>query len=194
MTLVAQAQYALLHAVSRKTVTKWKDKGYLVIEGGLVNVEATDAILKDRSLGRFKADPGNELGNDEVASGGNGPAESLDAQVATANDFISRVLSGAFATVREAERIKENALALKHVLESRQKAGVLIEVAVAERILFEVCRSARDSWINWPSRVGPLIAAEMGIDADKVTEVLAAYVQQHLDELGEPGAEFRSEG
>jgi hypothetical protein len=90
----------------------------------------------------------------------------------------------------EAERIKENYLALLKKLEYEQKEGSLVGIGVAEQVLFEASRAARDSWLNWPSRVGPLVAADLGLAADRVTEVLTAYVHEQIDQLGEPEADF----
>lgn len=107
-----------------------------------------------------------------------------------ADNFLDKVLSGQFADQGHAERIKENALAAKHLLAARKDAGNLVEIELAERVLFETQRSQRDAWINFPTRIGPLLAAELGIEADKVVEALTAHVHQQLDDLGEPEADF----
>jgi hypothetical protein len=104
--------------------------------------------------------------------------------------FVANLLAGRFATLLQAERVKENALALKHVLAARREAGSVVEVEAAQAIVFDVFRAARDAWLNWPIRIGPLVAADLGLEADKVTEVLTAHVHQHLLDLGEPEAEF----
>lgn len=90
----------------------------------------------------------------------------------------------------EAERIKENYLALLKKLEYELKEGSLVELTVAAKVLFEASRAARDSWLNWPSRVGPLVAADLGLEADRVTEVLTRYVHEQIEQLGEPAADF----
>ncbi|WAT03195.1 hypothetical protein O1V64_00485 (plasmid) [Rouxiella badensis] len=41
-----QADFAKLHGVSRKTVTTWKARGWLVMEGDEVNVEASNANIE----------------------------------------------------------------------------------------------------------------------------------------------------
>lgn len=41
-----QAEFAKLHGVSRKTVTTWKARGWLVLEGDEVNVEASNANIE----------------------------------------------------------------------------------------------------------------------------------------------------
>lgn len=203
MALVSQADFARQHGVSRKTVTQWKAAGYLVLDGGKVDVEATDAALEERGVGRFGN--GNKKPVTSAEPKGNGKAKKaapkpdpddapdLDAIVQDADAFIRAVLAGEYATYAHAERIKENALALKHVLDARQKAGALVELSLAERVLFEAFRAVRDSWLNWPARVGPLVAADLGLEADTVTEALTQHVQQHLAELGEPEPEFSAE-
>lgn len=89
----------------------------------------------------------------------------------------------------EALRIKENYLALLKQLEYEQKSGALVPLEDAETILFDQARAQRDAWLNWPTRVGPLIAAELGLEADLVTGVLTGYVHKHIGQLGQPEAD-----
>jgi hypothetical protein len=35
-------------------------------------------------------------------------------------------------------------------------------MTVAEEVLFNAFRQQRDAWLNWPSRVAPLMAADLG--------------------------------
>lgn len=121
-------------------------------------------------------------------------AEALFAE--EVDDFLSNVLAGTYADTMTAERVKENALAAKHLLAARKDAGSLIEIEQAEKVLFETQRSQRDAWINFPTKIGPLLAAELGLEADKVVEALTAHVHQQLADLGEPEADFaaRHEG
>ncbi len=104
--------------------------------------------------------------------------------------FLDNVLAGTYADTATAERVKENALAAKHLLAARRDAGHLVEIEQAEMVLFETQRSQRDAWMNFPTRIGPLLAAEIGVDADKVVEALTVHVHQQLDNLGEPEADF----
>jgi hypothetical protein len=121
-------------------------------------------------------------------------AESLFAE--EVEDFLTNVLAGTYADTMTAERVKENALAAKHLLAARRDAGNLVEIEQAEKVLFETQRAQRDAWINFPTRIGPLLAAELGLEADKVVEALTAHVHQQLADLGEPEADFtaRQEG
>lgn len=108
-------------------------------------------------------------------------------------DFVAGVLAGQFRPAINAEAVKENALAAKHLLAVRRQAGDLVDLELAEAVLFAQARAFRDALINWPSRVGPMIAAELGVPADPVVEALNANVQQLLTDLGEPDAEFAGE-
>ena len=89
----------------------------------------------------------------------------------------------------EALRRKENYLALLRQLEYENKSGSLVELEVAEKILFEQARASRDAWLNWPTRVGPLLAADLGLAADRVVGALTEYVHKHISQLGEPEIE-----
>jgi hypothetical protein len=116
------------------------------------------------------------------------------ADLATLQTFIDRILGGEFVGEAEAIQVKENGLALKHMLDAQQKAGDLIALEVAEGILFETQRAQRDVWLNFPTKVGPLIAAELGVDADRLIEALTTHVHQQCADLGEPDADFRGQG
>ncbi|HEX7853830.1 MAG TPA: hypothetical protein VF503_09060 [Sphingobium sp.] len=106
------------------------------------------------------------------------------------SNFLADVLAGKFHLIGNAEKIKENALAAKHLLAARQAAGDLIEVEKAEALFFDTARAERDGWISFPSRIGPLLAADLDIDGDRVVEALTIYVQQQLEQLGDPTADF----
>ncbi|WP_088183596.1 hypothetical protein [Sphingobium sp. Z007] len=124
-----------------------------------------------------------QLAGDEIDA-----AETVFAE--DAENFLSNVLNGTYADTIMAERIKENALAAKHLLAARKDAGSLIDIDLARSVLFEGQRAQRDAWINFPTKVGPMLAAELGVDADKVVEVIAVHVHQQLSDLGEPEADF----
>lgn len=94
--------------------------------------------------------------------------------------------------LRRAIAHKEDFAGRLKELEYRQKAGELIELALARRILFEEARAARDAWLNWPNRYAALMAAELGVEqADRVAEVLSLYVHKQISALGEPSGEFK---
>lgn len=90
----------------------------------------------------------------------------------------------------EARRLKEVYLVLLNRLEFEQKSGALVDLQTASTILFEEFRAARDAWLNWPARIGPMLAADLGVEADKLTGLLTGYVHKQITALGAPQAEF----
>lgn len=186
MSIVSQADYAKLRGVSRKTVTQWKKDGKLTLRDGGVDVDATNAFFE-----RYRK--GGVTGNAPGNSAGNVPPPALavdenDSPTVAAAKIIA--FTGAEMTFDEARRMKENYLALLNKLEYERKEGSLVDLALAEQVLFEGARAARDAWLNFPSKIGPMLAADLGLEADKVTEALTAYVHKQIAELGEPEADF----
>ena len=200
MTLVSVSAFAETHGPSKQAAAKWKKRGVLVMSGVLVDAEASDAKMRDAGLGRFKAarDGQPERQPKIVAV----DAEVVDPVVAGAGEevddealdrFAEELLRGHFASLVRAAQVKENALALKHLVAARKAAGAVVETALAEAVVFEVTRGARDAWMNWPSQIAPLLAADLGIEAERALEALTPYVQQHLEQLGDAKVDFGAE-
>jgi hypothetical protein len=88
---------------------------------------------------------------------------------------------------------KERSLAGLRQLEYEQRAGVLITIETSRRVLFEQARGARDHWLNWPARVAPLLAADLGVEPADALRVLTKLVHAHVSAMGEPdGSDIRS--
>ena len=201
---VTMAQYSRAHCVSRNSVSRWKASKLLVLVGNLVNVAASDAILRGARLGRFRdlldgaetppdarpAPLALSPGRIEGEGDGGGIAADPEAITDSADAFIRMVLSGRYSTTAEAERVKQNALALKHVLEVRKQALLVVSREAVEREAFDLARSWRDSWLGWSARTAPLLAADLGIEPDNLAGLLAGHVHRQLVELGEPELDF----
>jgi hypothetical protein len=97
-------------------------------------------------------------------------------------------------TMKDALLAKEKYTAMLKHLEFQTKSGLLISAEIAAAVMFQEFRNGRDAWLNWPTSVAPHMAAELGIDPDKLVEVLTRYVHEHLTELGEPAGDFRASG
>src|SRR5690349_4589082 len=108
----SQAEYARHRGVSKKTITIWKQQGRLVLSDGLVDFDASDRALADAGRARVtvtRAPLPTET-----------PQEMAEAAVYDRGD--------APHTQAEAERIKENYLALLRQLEYDQKSGAVVSV------------------------------------------------------------------
>ncbi|WP_332657350.1 hypothetical protein [Brevundimonas sp.] len=206
MTLASVAGYGKLHGVSKAAAQKWQARGLLRFKDGKVDVEASDQSLAHAGVGRYAdtatkarrtatmpppevAIPVAPLAPSAVADLEEAAAQG-DESAATILKFMAGLSEGRTVDLITAQTIKENGLAAIRMIEARKRSGEVIELADAEAVLFDLFRHQRNAWLNFASRVGPLIAADLAVPVDKVVEVLTAHVHQHLTELGEPGDPF----
>ncbi|ECY3258055.1 hypothetical protein AU577_15675 [Salmonella enterica subsp. enterica serovar Alachua] len=170
-----QAEFAKRHGVSRKTVTAWKDRGWLVFDGRDIDADKSDALLAKyrKSIQREPAAPS--------------PRTAVLRAESSSDDIVNQLLARGDPgmSLDEARRLKENYLALLTQLEYEKKEGEIVDISVARNVLFSTYRAQRDSWLNWPARVAPLMAADLDVPADKMTEILNEHVHKHLVQLGE---------
>jgi hypothetical protein len=96
-------------------------------------------------------------------------------------------LSG-FDAARTAETILK---VRERDLNLAKKRGELVDSRRATELIFAKARAERDVWLQWPARVGALMAAELKLDPHQMETVLDAYVRQHLAEIPEFRLELR---
>jgi hypothetical protein len=121
-------------------------------------------------------------------------ASAASAANTGANGSLQEAGRGGLA-YSEALRVKENYLAMLRRLEYEEKSGSLIELTLAEAVILDIFRAQRDAWLNWPMRIGPLLAADLDCEVELVTNTLTAYVHKHIAEHGEPETDFtRTQG
>jgi hypothetical protein len=193
VAFVSVRAFARLDGCSEKLVRNAISQGKLPVsaDGKLDPALAGSGWRRTNRRAAAGADKGADLPATSAPRRGRAKgAEPVDPAQLDDEDFIAAVLAGRFRAHGEAEQVKENALAVRRLLDARREAGDVVDIEVAEAVLFEQARAIRDAWLNWPSRVGPLIAAELGVQPDPVVEALNKYVQQQLDDLGEPDADF----
>lgn len=89
------------------------------------------------------------------------------------------------ATLVQARTANEVLKAQHHKLKLAKLKGELIDRAAALAHVFALARSERDAWLNWPTRIAAVLAAELGVDAHTMHVVLEREVRAHLDELGD---------
>jgi hypothetical protein len=87
------------------------------------------------------------------------------------------------ASYGEARRLLEVLKAQRLKLEVDQLRGRLLEREQVTTEVFELGRQYRDSWLNWPSRVAAILAAQWGVDALTVQRDLDVEVRSHLGAL-----------
>ena len=93
-----------------------------------------------------------------------------------------------FVQARTAHEIAKAHLAR---LRLQRLRGELVDRAKAAELVFRLAREERDSWLNWPTRVAALMAADLGVEAHAVQKAMEAHVRGHLAELAEIQPKFR---
>jgi hypothetical protein len=93
-----------------------------------------------------------------------------------------------FVQARTAHEIAKAHLAR---LRLQRMKGELVDRARATALVFRLAREERDAWLNWPTRVAALMAAELGVEAHPMQKILEAHIRAHLAELTEVRPEFR---
>ena len=209
-TLITVAEFARRHNVSKQAAHKWGERGWLVKSGGKVLLEQSDALVarfRDVSDARSArkplaapAAPPPPRVEPPALIAVTSPARVSEvppvppprgfAETADNSDAVDALASGS-ATTEEARRVKENYLALKGKLEYELSAGGLIDMDTAKQIMFDEFRAVRSHWMGWPSRYAAQIAADLNVEADRVTDVLTQYVHRHISEISEPNGQFR---
>lgn len=87
-----------------------------------------------------------------------------------------------------ATQLRSTHLALKArllQLELEQRQGALVQRKAVDRFLFERARLERDSWMSWPARIAPGLAAALDADPAALEAALGRLVREHLQELAD---------
>lgn len=189
-----QSEFAALHGVSRKTVTKWKERGWLVFAGDQVDVEASNARLKRYRRDGVETVTHGPQGNTE----GNKPAPArkrvtrADAEVTirdgeTAATAAERVLvaTGAEMDVEEARRVKENYLALQAQLEYDRDAGLVVAVADVAKAVGDEYAKVRTRLLAIPAEHAPRLQRLKTVI--EVQDALQEIIVEALEELTRDG-------
>jgi hypothetical protein len=72
-----------------------------------------------------------------------------------------------------------------HRLRLEERRGTLLDRQTTLAKFFTAIRAIRDAWLAWPARVGPELAADLGLDATRVMIALEPYVRRQLHELAD---------
>ncbi|MBQ0956941.1 RNA polymerase subunit sigma-70 [Serratia symbiotica] len=128
-----QSDFAKLHGVSRKTVTSWKARGWLVLAGDEIDVEASNANIERfrKTVTRpEKKAAGNRQGNKtgNRSSGNKSGNKNDKALPESATKTVERMIAehGVTMSFDEARQMKENFLALLTQLDYDIKSGQVL--------------------------------------------------------------------
>ena len=167
---MSERQYAAHAGMSRGAIQKAKQSGRLVMhrDGSI------DAAASDRRRDAV-TDPSQQRG----ASAGS------TADAADGASFIKA------RTMNEIYKAQDRQLIVA------RKKGQLVDRSKAETLVFRLARQERDAWVNWPTRVAAVVAADLAaalskegkkkvaVDTAIVQRILDSHVRANLDSLSD---------
>ena len=167
-----QAEFAAHRQVSRKTATRWKQRGLLVFtDDGLVDFAASDKALADHGILL-----------PEVTD--------RDADIDAAVNAILTIDGAELLPRAEAERIKENFSALLKKLQYERESAAVAEIEDVARVIIGEYAIVRSRLAQVGENVAPKLVALQ--DAALVKEAIDAEVIAALSDLSSDAARFAS--
>ncbi|MBF0093054.1 MAG: hypothetical protein HQL34_00760 [Alphaproteobacteria bacterium] len=179
---LSERQYAAHAGVSRGAVQKARAAGRLVLfPDGSINVAASDvrrAAMTDPAKSR-RPEPPAASHMKPV------PEVAVGAVRETLKEHGEPVPASGPMTFLQARTANEVLKAQERRLRLQKLKGEVVDRARATALVFRLARQERDAWLNWPSRISAVMAAELGVDAGTLHTALEKFVREHLGELSE---------
>ncbi|WP_321865709.1 hypothetical protein [Paraburkholderia tropica] len=186
-----QSEFAALHGVSRKTVTKWKERGWLVFAGDELDVDGSNELLK-----KYRRD-GAPAVTSPVTQEATGNTRKSVTQVASevelgagedAADAADRILAGNVELLNfdEARCFKENYLGLKAQLEYDRDSGLVIDVAEVAKAVGTEYAKVRTRLLSIPAEQAPRL--HRCKTPAELQDMLQEVITEALEELTRDGA------
>ena len=185
-----QSEFAALHNVSRKTVTKWKERGWLVFAGSTLDVDASNALIA-----KYRRDGIDVVTQEDLGNSSKGQAKAVTRALAkvtikegeTVEQATTRILIavGANMAVDEAKRVKENYLALREQLEYDREARLVVAVEDVTRAVGAEYARVRSRLLSIPSEHAPRIHRLKSVL--EIQDALHGIIVEALEELTRDG-------
>ena len=187
-----QAQFAALHNVSRKTVTKWKEKGWVVLnEDGTVDVNLSNENLRMNRSGKYQQDEPitqHVTRAEKVTAGGN--TYEGNAQGSPESEFVGKIEPNDLTHMARAEVDRLLQIEKLKVEQQRAKAakfetdireGRLLLAEDVARHDAEVGARLKNKLLSLPTELAVQVAA-MSNPAE-IEGVLRAEITDALNEF-----------
>lgn len=198
---VSRRRYASMRGVSDMAVRKAIASGRISVEAdGTIDPAKADAEwerqtdpAKQRGVHAQALGTRTAAGTARAAATKPVPKAAIDAVNATLGDGGADVGSGSGGEVSflRARMANEVLKAQTARVRLEKMKGELIDRARATNSVFDLARRERDAWLNWPPRVAANMAAELGVEAHALEQVLDRYLRAHLADMAEVKIDLR---
>lgn len=119
------------------------------------------------------------------------PQAAVEAARETLKEHGEPVPAPGQMTYLQARTANEILKAQERRLRLQKLKGEVVDRAKAMALVFRLARQERDSWLNWPSRISAVMAADIGVDAGTLHTALEKFTREHLMDLSEIAPNFR---
>lgn len=199
---VSRRKYAQMRGVSETAVRKAIATGRISVEpDGTIDPAKADAQWASQT------DPAMQRGPNAQALGSASAAETARARETTkpvpraAIEVVGETLREAgtdpdpaaggevsFLRARMANEVLKAQTAKVRLAKMKEE---LVDRARARALVFDLARRERDAWMHWPARIAANMAADLGVDAHEMEQVLDKYLRAHMADLAEIKIELR---
>ena len=156
--------YARHRGVSDKAVRKAIDAGRITLDSdGKIDVKKADADWSDNT------------------------DQSKQNLMVAVDNHVPKKDANSYTKIKTAHELYKAQLTQ---LALQEKKGQLIQKEMVKAQVSQLSRQVRDSWMNWPSRVSALMAAELNIEEHQLHVILERYVREHLNDIGDGKLNF----
>jgi hypothetical protein len=167
MALVSQRAYARARGLSQEAVRK-----RTVAQGGPIptygRAKQIDSDEADALWEATMAPNGIFNSRFRAPAGTNAPKQAAkESPTMVAGSELARARAAALVVDVQVKR-----------LTLEQRRGTLISRDKAVRRCFAFARLFRDTFLTWPARVGPIIAAALDVDATTLTLALETHIRE----------------
>lgn len=199
---VSRRKFAQMRGVSEAAVRR-------AIASGRISVEPDGTIDPDKASREWDAhtDPAKQRGANAQALGTATAAGTARAREATkpvpraAIEAVGETLreagadpdpgAGGEVSFLRARMANEVLKAQTAKVKLAKMKGELVDRARATSMVFDLARRERDAWLHWPARVAANMAADLGVEAHDMEQVLDKYLRAHMADLAEIKIELR---
>ena len=198
---VSRRRYASMRGVSDMAVRKAIASGRISVEAdGTIDPAKADAQwdgqtdpAKQRGVHAQSLGARTASGTARAAATKPVPKAAIDAANATLGDTAADPTAGSGGEVSflRARMANEVLKAQTARVRLEKMKGELVDRARATNSVFDLARRERDAWLNWPPRVAANMAAELGIEAHALEQVLDRYLRAHLADMAEVKIDLR---
>ena len=182
---ITQAEYARRAGVNKSTINRQVRDGLIPTHGPrklIRPAEADEARRNNTDPSRGKHKPKVDTTRSGSAAKTTKPPTKSKAAAVNKDKVVS---------YQDARAYGQELKNLQAEIELARLREELISREAVKRAMAELAQASVKAWVQWPSRVYAQMAAELGVDAATLHQVLDRHVRANAEEISQAPVEFR---